>query len=74
MVGTDFEIELAEKQVEDKLEKNEFEKDFEKDKYAFGKYNQSDLVAFRNACASLLFESNFSFKEIHLPPPEVILS
>jgi len=76
MVGADFEIELAEKQFEDKSEKHEkeFEKDFEKDKYAYGKYNQSKLIAFQRACASIFFETNISFKEIHLPPPEVIFS
>jgi len=72
LIDADYEIELAEKQFEDKLEK--FEKDFEKDKYASGYFNQSKLVAFQNAYTSLLFKTNLSFKEIHLPPPEVILS
>jgi len=76
LIGSDYEIELAEKQFKDKLEKleKEFEKEFEKDKYASGYYNQSKLVAFQNAYTSLLFKSNLSFKEIHLPPPEDSLS
>jgi len=75
-IGTDFEIELAEKQFEDKLEKleKEFEKEFEKDKYTSGYYNRSKLVAFQNAYTSLLFKTYLSYKEIHLPPPEVSLS
>ena len=76
LVGGNYDIELAEKQFEDKLEKleKEFEKDFEKDKYSLGYHNQSELVAFQNAYASFLFKSHLSFKEIHLPPPEVIFS
>ena len=76
LMGVDYEIELAEKQIKDKFEKleKEFEKDFEKDKYSFGNHNQSKLVAFQNAYASFLFKTNLSFKEIHLPPPEASLS
>lgn len=76
MIGGDFEIEIVEKQFEDKLEKleKELENDFEKNKYTLGRYNQSELVAFQNASFSLLFKLNIDFKEIHLPPPEYILS
>ena len=76
LIDADYEIELTEKQIEDKLEKLEkkFEKELEKDKYTSWYYNQSKLVAFQNAYTSFLFKANLSFKEIHLPPPEVILS
>jgi len=73
LMDAEYEIELAEKQFEDKLEK-EFEKEFEKDKYSFGYHNQSELVAFQNAHTSFLYKTRLSFKEIHLPPPEVTLS
>ena len=76
LIGGDFEIELAEKQFEDKLEKLEkqLENDLEKDKYAFGRYNRSDLIAFQNAYTSLWFKTKISFKKVDIQPPEFILS